>query len=231
MCDPVVLAGLALSAGSAVVNSMAATDDAKARDNVLAAERIRQRGFDQETMALNNQSQNRYVGFEPQMQDRAQSLGDYLSSRVAPDPNSTVPSALPSSSSGVVNQEVDKQRGEAQAFVDQQTGAMADMRSFGDLLGEISIGQARDAGQIGTVGGFKRGSNGIVPLELNQAAKTGDDMRLFGDILGGAGSIATGYGIGGGSRSLAEMFMPGKVVPGLVAPTPLPRPSNLYAVT
>lgn len=199
---------------------MAATEDAKARDSVLAAERIRQRGYDQETMALNNQSQERYVGFEPQMEAKEQSLGDYLASRVAPDPNSSVPSALPSSSSGVVNQEIDKQRGDAQAFVDQQTGAMADMRSFGDLLSEISIGQARDAGQIGTVGGFKRGSQGVVPLELNHAATAGDDMRLFGDILGGAGSIATGYGIGGGTGQIASMFAAPKVasfIPGIGA--------------
>lgn len=211
MCDPVVLAGLALSAGSAVVNSMAATEDAKARDSVLASERIRQRGYDQETAALNNQSQDRFVGFEPQMEAKQQSLGDYLSSRVAPDPNSAVPSALPSSSSGVVNQETEKQRGAAQGYVDQQTGAMADMRSFGDLLGEISLLQGRDAGQIGTVGGFKRGSQGVVPLELNQAATAGDGMRLFGDILGGAGSIATGYGIGGGTGQIASMFAAPKV--------------------
>ncbi len=70
-----------------------------------------------------------------------------------------------------------------------------------------------------------------MPLELNHAATAGDDMRLFGDILGGAGSIAPMYGIGGGTRTLSEMFMPGKIVPGLVPPTPLPRPGNLYSVT
>lgn len=173
---------------------------------MLAAERIRQSGFDQQTAALNNQSQDRYVGFTPQMQERAATLGDVLNSRVAPDPNSTAPSALPSSSSGVVNQEVGKQRGEAQAYVDQQTGALADMNSFGDLLGEISLMQGRDASQIGTIGGFKRGSQGIVPLELSEAAKAGDDQRLFADLLGGAGSIATGYGIGGGTAAIASKF-------------------------
>lgn len=191
---------------------------------MLAAERIRQNRYDQETTALNNQSQDRYVGFEPQMEDRAATLGDYLGSSVAPDPNSTTPSALPSSSSGVVNQETAKQRGEAQGFVDQQVGALADMRSFGDLLGEVSLLQGRDASKIGTIGGFKRGSQGITPLELNEASKAGDGSRLFADLLGGAGTIATGYGIGGGTSNLANMFAP-------VAPVPLPRPTHLYAVT
>lgn len=187
---------------------------------MLAAERIRQQGYDQQTAALNNQSQDRYVGFEPQMQDRAATLGDYLSSQVAPDPNSTAPSALPSSSSNVVNQEVAKQRGDAQASVDQQTGALADMRSFGDLLGEVSLLQGRDASQIGTIGRFKQGSQGIVPLELNQAQKAGDNSRLFADLLGGAGSIATGYGIGGGTSALASMFAAPKAAASAVKALP-----------
>lgn len=209
MCDPLVIAGLALTAGSAVVNSIAAGEDARARDSVLAAERIRQNQYDQETAALNAQSQDRFVDFEPQMEAKQQSLGDYLETRIA-DPNAAVPSALPSSSSGVVNQEREKRASEAQDFVDQQSGALAGLRSFGDLLGDISLLQGRDARQIGTVGGFKRGSQNVVPLELNQAAKAGDDMRLFADILGGVGSVATGYGIGGGSANvgtaLTRMF-------------------------
>lgn len=215
MCDPIVIAGLALSAGSAVANSVAAGDDARARDAVLAAERIRQHGYDQQAAAINQQSQDRYVGFAPQMADKAQTLGDYLSSRVAPDPSAAVPSALPTSSSGVVNQERQKQTEKAQQYVDQQTGALGNLRSFGDLLGEISLQQGRDASQIGTIGGFKQGSSNIVPLELNQAGKAGDNWRLLADLLGGAGSVATGYGINGGSGAIASMFAPGGSVLGV----------------
>lgn len=203
MCDPIVIAGLALSAGSAVVNSNAASADTRARDAVLAAELRRQSGFDTEAAALNKQSQERYVDFAPQMAERTGSIGDYLSSSVVPDPNSSAPSPLPSSSSPIINQEIDKQRGAAQDYVDQQTGALANMKAFGDLLGEISIGQGRDATQINTIGGFKRGSQNIVPYELNEAAKAGDGMRFLGDLLGGAGTIATGFGINrGGIASL-----------------------------
>jgi hypothetical protein len=212
MCDPLVIAGLALSAGAAVTNSMAAGADARARDAVLAAERMRQNRFDQETDALNVASQDRYVDFAPQMETRAQSIGDYLSGAVAPDPNSSVPSVLPSSSSGVVNQERANQQEQANEFVGQQQGALADLRSFGDLLGDISLLQSRDATQIGSIGGFKRGSQNIVPFELNEAAKAGDDMRLFADILGGVGSAATGYGIGGGWGKLGSMFAAPKAI-------------------
>lgn len=219
MCDPITIAGIALTAGSAVVNSMAAGADARARDSVLAAERIRQNRYDQETTALNTTSQDRYVGFEPQMTERAGNVGDYLSTQL-PDPNADTPSALPSSQSGVVNQEREGQMDEAQGFVDQQTGALSDLRSFGDLLGSISLLQGRDAAQIGSIGGFKRGSQNVVPLELNEAGKAGDNSRLMADIMGGVGSIATGYGINGGSASIANMF-------GTKAPIPAARPGGL----
>lgn len=225
MCDPLVIAGLALSAGSAVVNSIAANADAKARDSVLAAERMRQQSYDREVDALNNQARDRYVGFVPQMEQTADNLGDYLSSRVGPSEDvNAVPSALPSSTSGVVNQERAKQTDEAQDYVDQQVGALASMRSFGDLLGDISLMQGRDARSVGTIGGFKRGSQNLVPIELNEAAKAGDNWRLFADILGGAGSAATSYGIGGGSGNLASLFGP-------QAPIPAPYPSFRLGVT
>jgi hypothetical protein len=124
-------------------------------------------------------------------------LGDVLASRVAPDPNTSTGTIMPSSSSSVVNQERDKQLTQAQGYVDQQAGAMADMRSFGDLLGELSIGQARNASKIGQIGGFKQASNNIMPLELNEASKAGDGAMLLGDILGGLSGVGTSIGTGG----------------------------------
>lgn len=220
MCDPLTIVGIALTAGSIVANQVAVGQQSRARDNILAAERIRQNGFDQQAQALNQQSQDRYVGFEPQQEARSATLGDALASTVGGgDPNSGAASIMPSSASNVVNQERDAQIGEAQSFVDQQTGALADLRSFGDLLGETSLMQGRDASQIAQIGGFKRGSQDVVPLELNEAAKAGDNFKLLADILAGTGTIATGAGIGGGSASIANMF-------GKKAPIPMARPGG-----
>lgn len=206
MCDPVTIAGIALSAGSIVTNSMASNADARARDGVLAAERIRQQGYDKETAALNKTSEDRYKDFAPQQDARAQQLGDFLTTKVAPDAGTPAAAVMPTSSSDIVNQDLTKKQGEAQGYVDQQGAALGKLRSFGDLLGDTTRLQGRDAGLIGQVNGFKQGSNSIVPLELNQAATAGDGWRLFGDILGGAGSVATGAGINGGSGKLASMF-------------------------
>lgn len=206
MCDPILIAGIALSAGSMVANQVATGEQTRARDSVLAAERMRQNSFDQQASALNTQSQDRYVGFESQQATRAQQIGDYLHTDVG-DPNSTASTVMPSSSSNVVNQESAKQHDNAQGFVDQQTGATAALRSFGDLLGDTSRLQARDASHIAQIGGFKQGSNNVVPLELDQAATAGDNWKLLADLLAGGGQIATGAGINGtGSGALTKMF-------------------------
>lgn len=210
MCTPVLLAGAALAVGSAVANSIATSQQTRARNDVLAAERIRQQGFDQQTQALNNASRDQFVDFVPQQQQRASDLGDILATKVGTDPNTQTGTVLPSSSSDVVNQEAAKQEGRAQDYVDQQGTALAQMRSFGDLLGDLSTKQARNAAEVNQIGGFKRGSMGLQPLELDNASHAGDTTRLIADLLGGAGSIATSFGVGapGGSWLTNNLFAP-----------------------
>jgi hypothetical protein len=200
MCTPLILAGIALTAGSMVANNVAQGQIDNARSEVLATEARRQAGFNREVEQLNTQSQDRYVGFEPQQEQRATELADMFATDVT-DPNSV----MPGSSSNIVNKETDAQLGTAQGYVDQQSGALADMRSFGDMLGSNSLLQARDAGKINQVGGFKQGSQGIVPYELDDAGKAGDGMKMFADVLRLGGSAVTGAGIGGGGP-IAGMF-------------------------
>ncbi len=206
MCDPLTIAGIALTAGSVVANSVASGEQARARDSVLAAERMRQNALDQEAWGLNAASQDRFVDFQPQQDARATELGDFLGASVEPDANTSAASIMPSSSSDVVNQERTDQQAEAQGFVDQQGQALGDLRAFGDLLGEKSRLQARDAGLIGQVGGFKQGSQNVVPFELDEAAKAGDGWAMLGDILSGAGSVTTGAGLSGNETALHKLF-------------------------
>lgn len=222
MCTPLILAGIALTAGSMVANNVAQGQIDNARSEVLATEARRQSGFNREVEQLNTQSQDRYVGFEPQQEQRATELADMFATDVT-DPNSV----MPGSSSNIVNKETDAQIGEAQGYVDQQSGALADMRSFGDMLGSNSLLQARDAGKINQVGGFKQGSQDIVPYELDDAGRSGDGMKMFADVLRLGGTVVTGAGIGGGS--IADMFGKGSTgfVPGMTGPS-LGLPANMY---
>lgn len=197
MCDPLTIAGLALTAGSTVANYAANQQVQAARNDALAAERIRQNTLDQEAAAINAQSQDRYQNFEGQQEQKAQQLGDYFAGQEVAEP--TTAEALPTSTSNITVQEENKQRGQAREFTDAQGRALGNLRAFGDLLGGLGRLQARDASLVGQIGSFKAGSSGVVPYELDEASRAGDGLKLFGDVLGGLGSVGTMAGLSGGS--------------------------------
>lgn len=199
MCDPTTIAGLVLTAGSTVANMIGQNQVKKAREDALGAERIRQRGLDQENEALNAVSRERYEDFEGQQQERGSKLSDYFTENeaAAADANQqAVQQMLPTAGSDITVREQAKQSGLAKAFTDQQGQALGQLRAFGDLLGGLGRQQARDASNIGQVNAFKRGSSGIVPLELEAANEAGAGARMFGDLLGLGGSLALNSGLG-----------------------------------
>jgi len=194
----------------------------------MAAERIRQQGLDQQADTINAQSQDRYQNFEGQQADKAASLADYFTGQEVTPP--TEEAALPTSSNNLVVREANKQKAEAKSFTDKTGTALGSLRSFGDLLGDTSRLQARDAGAIGQIGGFKRGSSNVLGYELEDANSAGNGMKLFGDLAGGFGGLALNAGLSGGT--LSSLFGGAKGVPkaGAVIPVPTARPNpyNLY---
>ena len=206
MCDPVTIAGIALTAGSTLVNSIAASKVAKARANVMAAERIRQNALDQEAQGINTQSQDRYQDFSGQQDQKASELGQYFTDQKIEDANANQAATqelnVPQSASNITVQEEQKQRGKADAFGQQQGEALGNLRAFGDVLGGIGRSQARDAGLIGQIGGFKQGSSSVVPYELEGANSAGNGLKMFGDILGLGGTVALGKGLSAGANPL-----------------------------
>lgn len=217
------LLGLLATGGGYVANTVGANAAANAREDALTAERIRQQALDQQARAVNANSQDRYKDFEGKQEEKAKTLGDYFAPPPEAGPaNAAAATAGPTSSNSIVTREMAKQSGKAKAFTDQQGAALGDLRSFGDLLGENSRLQARDAGQIGQIGGFKRGSSNILPLELDAAAQEGAGARMLGDILGLAGSIGINAGLSGA-------FAPTKALSGAGTVTQLyPKASGAY---
>lgn len=209
MCDPVTIAGATLTALSTGMNMAADAKVQRARDDAMAAESIRQRGFDKETSVLNDQSRDRFEGIEGQTEQRAGDLASQFQQPLAPTEQAG--SILPSGGSDIVVNEEAKQRGEARDFTDQQGAALGDLRSFGDLLGGINREFARDAGEIGQIGGFKRGSSGVLGLELEDANSKGAGLRLLGDLTGAAGNIGVSAGLGG--AKLPNIFGGGGATP------------------
>lgn len=213
MCDPISIASATLAVGSTVANQMAASEVEQARNDALAAERLRQGKLDQEADAINLQSQDRYRDFEGQQEERTQQLGDFLKSQTAEEPARGI--AMPESQSAITVQEEGRQRDVARAFTDQSAENLARLRSFGDLLGGIGRQQSRDAGLVSQLGNFKQGSQGVVPLEMQAAQSAGGGWRLLGDVLGSGAKAGMMAGAAGKGPSWDDLFgSPGQVATG-----------------
>jgi hypothetical protein len=207
MCDPLTIAGAVATAGSMVANQAAQSQVSKARNGAMAAERIRQQGFEQEASALNNHSRDQYNDFSAQEGDKASKLGQYFTSQNAAipegrDAQGAPVETMPTASSNIVVQEQNKQNARAKAFSNQQGEALGQLRGFGDLLADTSRVQARDASQVGQIGGFEKGSSAVLPYELEAANGKGAGLKMFGDILGGLGNIGVGAGLAKGGYNL-----------------------------
>jgi len=198
MCDPITAAGAAMSVGSMVANQAASDQVSGARSGVMSAELARQFGYDSEVNGINNGARDRYANTGADMDTRKKQVADFYGEN-----NGGLPTAgptagsMPASDSGIIVQEGKRQGEKTAAFNTQQNDASANLRSFGDVLATKNLGTARDAGQLGIVNGFKAGSTGVLPLELQSANSAGNDLKMLGDVLGGAGQAATFAGLSG----------------------------------
>lgn len=212
MCDPLTIVGAVLTGASAVANNAAQSKVQKARDDAMAAERIRQKGFDREADAVNARSQGQYEDYDTKQDARGKELGDYFQEQTSAPTDDGGPAVLPQSASNITVQAENKARTSAKKFTDKQGAALGDLRSFGDLMGELGRGTARDAGYIGQIGGFKKGSSAVLPYELEAANSKGAGMKTLGDILGGVGKLGVSAGLSGvspfGSPAVTN-FTPG----------------------
>lgn len=215
MCDPLTIAGAAMTGGSLLANMQANSAVAKKRDAAMAAETERQRGYNQQAAAINDTSQGRYKDFSANQGKKSENLGDYFAAQSKALPTDAPTEAVPTNSNVLVQNERAKQLDKAAAFGAQQNEALAKMRSFGDLLGGISREQATDAANLGTLGSFMRGSNAVLPLELEAANNAGNGWKTAGTVLGMGGSMATMAGLGGGWDNLSSMFGGGASTAGL----------------
>lgn len=212
MCDPITIAGAALMAGSVAANSAAASQVANARAAALAAQNQEQSALNAQTKTVNDKADANYNNFGNQQQQQAQNLAALYTAAKANPPNAAY--AVPKSSSNIVNSEDQKQTGIADAFAQKTGDALANMRSFGQALGQDSIATARNAGQLTQLNNFKQGDAAVLPYQLDAANQAGNGMKLFGDILGGVGQLGTAYGLrtNPSTASALSLFNPAKTI-------------------
>ncbi|MBG6172664.1 hypothetical protein IWQ55_000309 [Labrenzia sp. EL_208] len=214
MCDPMSIAGLALTAGSTFANMQQANAVDKARAKAMRAERERQGLLDEEAYGLNEDSRQEYEDFEGKRQGQAQNLEDMFA-RNSGDAAST---GLAPSDNNVVNQAIGKAKASADTRQSQQSSALANLRAYGNTFGNAGREQAKDAQLIGQIGGFKQGSQAVLPLELEAANSAGSGWGLLADFAGGIGGLGLNAGLSGGGSPFGATASP------LSAPIPKRKP-------
>lgn len=226
--DPLTIAAMFLTGAGTVSGYQAQQEVDQERLRMQELERHRQERLDQEAARVNNQSRERYADFGGQQAKTGKSLGEYFTHPQQGTPPAEPPQqSMPASASNITVSNENDQVGKAKAYTDQQGEALGGLRSFGELFGGINRDQARDAGKVGQIDGFKTGSAAILPLELDQANHAGDAWKLLSDITQGAGKVAMTAGLSGGK--LPFMSKAPTVTPGAPLDLTPPNPGGVAA--
>jgi hypothetical protein len=199
---------LLFSAGSMAANSIGANRRDNEIAGVLNAERRRQKQFDDESYALNDASRNRYNDVQGTVGTASNNLAEMFNAPVDEAPAQPV-AALPQSDSNLVVSSEARARAGARTETDQRARDLGALRGFGDALGGIGRLQGRDAGQLGLIGSMRRGSQAVLPQELDAAQTAGGGWMTLGNLLNiGAGLTGNAFlsGGGGGGINIGRLF-------------------------
>lgn len=208
MALPAFALPMLFAGGSLGLNVLASNKQQGAVNDAYLAERNRQNTLDAEARAINNRARERYTDFEGQQEERKSELADLYTQSMDSEPARPVGATPATSSNVVVNAEA-KAGEETRAELDDQAQRRATFRSFGDLFGGITRDGVRDRGDLGMIGGFKRGSQSISGLEMQEAAQAGQGLRNLADLFSlGAGATMPGALVD--PTSLAGIFAGGK---------------------
>jgi hypothetical protein len=202
MCDPIT-ASIALTVAGTAAQSAGQNRARKAMEGAQEAERIRQRGFQQQSEAVQQASEAR--GSKAN-QDKEQAAAE--ASRQADYAAATSAAQAPVIAAGeniagdqaanaiIANEAANASRN-ALAFAGQQGNAKAALQGFSDLQLGNALANARAMEQQRTLGNFMQGSSGVLGLEMEAAARKGDNLKTLGTLLN-AGGMITGMGAGAG---------------------------------
>lgn len=216
---PFLLAA-ALMAASAGANYIGSKKAQGAQQDAMQAERIRQKKYDKQAYQTNDKSRERYKDFEGQAAQQETSLADLYAQDAPEAPIATMPT-----SSNISVARGAEEMGKAKAETDDRGRRRAALMSLGETFGGIDRGLSDDFSHLNQIDSFRRGSQGVLPLELEEAQNAGNGWRLAGDILGGVGSIASmGALTGAEIPGLPGIFAGSAPIAAGGAMRPMPRP-------
>lgn len=195
MCEPTTIAmaaGAAMTAAGALAKGAGQAQAGRAQAGVAQAELARQRGY----RDASGQAFDKTLGsFEKPKQDAG--LKTAQDSRAgAGKANINIGNSLfPSARAPAVIADAYKRANDAAGVSSADyAGASGRFAGYGDLAQTNDIALGRGSEEIGKFGSFARGSAAVTPLEYQAAGSKGSTWRGIGDVLMGAGNIASLYG-------------------------------------
>jgi hypothetical protein len=202
MCDPVT-ASIALTVAGTTAQAAAANQAKKAMQGAQNAERIRQKGYQDESSAVQAGSEAR---MSKASQDKSQAEAenarnaDYAAANAAAQaPIATEGSNLAGdqTANSVIASENARANQRALGYAGQQGGAKAALQGFTDLQLGNALANARAMEKQRQLGNFMQGSSNVLGLEMEEASQKGAGLRTLGQLLSTAGTIS-GMGAGAG---------------------------------
>ena len=226
MCDPITLAGMALSAGGSLVSGReqaAAQQSAiNAKNAALRAEMDRQKGFQDQagrtfadTLGL----------FQPEAQ--VSQRADAIEARdAAVQPAVAAPIApLPISASApkLVKDTVQASGDKATADASARAPALAGISGFGDLFFNNDQNLAKSGAHLATTSNLSSASRGVNSVEQSVAFQNA--LNKQGGIGELVGLLGKGLFLGGATGSFGKLFgagAPQSILPGGLVAKPSP---------
>ena len=217
MAFPLLLP-LLFAGGSIAANSIAASRQASATAAAMSAERRRQSQLDEEAYALNNAAQARYEDAGEQTAERSDSLAEMFTAALDQPPAAPIATAPQTSSNLIVSRDA-AEGAQVRAEGEDRAQRLGNVRGFGNLMWDLNRQLGRTGSQVGMLGGFKRASQNVLPLELQAAAQKGQGWMMLGDLLNmGAGLMMPG-----------SLLAPGAAASSLApATSAFPKPNPFY---
>ena len=191
MCDPLSIAGVALTLGSSFLSARAASKVERSRNMAMISETNRQEDLQKRAQAALLQNTEKFTpenvnqGIQAAEAARTERLqGNVTGGDTLADVNFS-PSAPK-----IVMEDAARRVNEGLASGKEFAGQLAGLGAFGEQQFGTRLDLSRLAESMGQFGTESRNSAAILPLELNKANRAGDRTTGFADVLGSLGSVA-----------------------------------------
>jgi hypothetical protein len=202
MCDPIT-ASIALTVAGTAAQAAGQNRARKAMQGAQSAERIRQKGLQDQSEAVLKASEARG---SKASQDNEQAAAE--ASRKADYAAATEAAQAPVVATGdniagdqtansIIQNEQAAKSAQSLGYAGQQGNAKAALQGFSDLQLGNALANARANEQQRVLGNFMRGSSDVLGLEMQAAAQKGESLKTLGTLLNAGGMIA-GMGAGAG---------------------------------